>query len=159
MIKLLESVKEFSWCLFMLVDLVKNSSTIADVVVIIDFTEDSACVFLLGFSSRIDVFENLVYITISVVIVDLVEDLDYVVCHCIAKVNFVEHVVDIGALFLIIDLVESINDIEWILVIIDLTKFVHDVRLCLDCVDLVENIHASLDLSVLLLRVGITVFD
>jgi hypothetical protein len=59
----------------------------------------------------------------------------------------------------LIDLVEGINDVEWILVIIDFTKFVHDVRLCLDLVDLVENIDTSLDVSVVLLHVGIIFFD
>ena len=35
-IELFERVEEFSWCLFMLVDLLENSSTITDVVAMID---------------------------------------------------------------------------------------------------------------------------
>jgi hypothetical protein len=112
-----------------------------------------------GLANRIDILENLLNITISVVIIELVEDFDGVISHCIAKINLVKNIVDIGALFVLIDLVEGINDVEWILVIIDFTKFVHDVRLCLDLVDLVENIDTSLDVSVVLLHVGIIFFD
>jgi hypothetical protein len=159
MIELLKRVKEFFWCLFMLVDLLKNSSTITDVVAIIDLAEDRGCVMWPGLANRIDIIENFLSITFSVVIVELVEDFDGVVSHCIAKINLVKNIVDIGALFVFIDLIEGINDVEWILMIIDLTEFVHDIRLCLDWVDLVENIDTSLDVSVVLLGIGIILFN
>ena len=143
----------------MLVDLVKNSSTITDVVAIIDFTEDRGCVMWPSLTNMIDAFENFLNITISLVLVELIEDFDSVVSHCVAKVNFVKNIVDIGAFFVFIDFVEGIDDVERILVIIDLTELVHDICFCLDRVDLVENIDASLDVSVVLLHVGIIFLD
>ena len=111
----------------MLVDLLENSSTITDVVASIDRAEDRGCVMWPGLANRIDILKNLLNITISVVIIELVEDFDGVVSHCIAKINLVKNIVDISALFMFIDLVEGINDVEWILVIIDLTEFFHDI--------------------------------
>ena len=143
----------------MLVDLVKNSSTITDVVAIIDFTEDRGCVMWPGLANMIDAFENFLNITISFVLVQLIEDFDSVVSHSIAKVNLVKDIVDIGALFVFIDFVEGIDDVKRILVIVDLTELVHDICFCLDRVDLVENIDTSLDFSVVLLHVGIIFFD